>query len=63
MINQRLQTIRARKELTDAWITHGVEPGKEYAILTDEVTKAWTGLNTRQYKNLKGFKKEISEII
>ena len=57
-INQRLQTIRARKELTDAWKTHGVEPGKEYAILTDEVTKAWTGLNTRQYKNLKGLKKE-----
>lgn len=57
-INQRLQTIRARKELTDAWKGHGVEEGKEYAILTDEVTKAWSGLNTRQYKNLKGLKKE-----
>lgn len=57
-INQRLQTIRARKELTDAWKDHGVEEGKEYAILTDEVTKAWSGMNTRQYKNLKGLKKE-----
>lgn len=57
-INQRLQTIRARKELTDAWKEHGVEEGKEYAILTDEVTKAWSGMNTRQYKNLKGLKKE-----
>ena len=57
-INQRLQTIRARKELTDTWKDHGVEEGKEYAILTDEVTKAWSGMNTRQYKNLKGLKKE-----
>lgn len=57
-INQRLQTIRARKELTDAWKDHGVEEGREYAILTDEVTKAWSGMNTRQYKNLKGLKKE-----
>lgn len=57
-IDQRLQTIRARKELTDAWQSHGVEQGKEYAILTDEVTKAWSGMNTRQYKNLKGLKKE-----
>ena len=57
-INQRLQTIRARKELTDAWSAHGVQKGQEYAILTDEVTKAWSGLNTRQYKNLKGLKKE-----
>ena len=57
-INQRLQTIRARKELTDAWKDHGVQEGKEYAILTDEVTKAWSGMNTRQYKNLKGLKKE-----
>lgn len=57
-INQRLQTIRARKELTDAWKEHGVEQGKEYAILTNEVTKAWSGMNTRQYKNLKGLKKE-----
>ena len=57
-INQRLQTIRARKELTDAWKEQGVEQGKEYAILTNEVTKAWSGMNTRQYKNLKGLKKE-----
>jgi hypothetical protein len=57
-INQRLQTIRARKELTDQWQSHGVEKGKEYAILTDEVTKAWSGMTTRQYKNLKGLKKE-----
>lgn len=57
-INQRLQTIRARKELTDAWKEHGVQEGKDYAILTDEVTKAWSGMSTRQYKNLKGLKKE-----
>ncbi len=57
-INQRLQTIRARKELTDQWQAHSVEKGKEYAILTDEVTKAWSGMTTRQYKNLKGLKKE-----
>ena len=57
-INQRLQTIRARKELTDQWKAHGVKKGKEYAILTDEVTKAWSGMTTRQYKNLKGLKKE-----
>ena len=57
-INQRLQTIRARKELTDAWDAHGVQKGREYAILTDEVTKAWSGMTTRQYKNHKGLKKE-----
>ena len=57
-INQRLQTIRARKELTDAWKLHGVKEGQEYAILTDEVTKAWSGMSTRQYKNFKGLKKE-----
>ena len=57
-INQRLQTIRARKEPTDQWKAHGVEEGKEYAILTDEVTRAWSGMSTRQYKNLKGLKKE-----
>ena len=57
-INQRLQTIRARKELTDAWQEHGVAQGREYAILTDEVTRAWSGMNTRQYKNFKGLKKE-----
>lgn len=53
-----LQTIRARKELTDEWHSHGVQKGKEYAILTDEVTKAWSGMSTRQYKNYKGLKKE-----
>ena len=57
-INQRLQTIRARKELTDQWKSHGVEQGKEFAILTDGVTRAWSGMSTRQYKNLKGLKKE-----
>ena len=57
-INQRLQTIRARKELTDQWKGHGVEKGKEFAILTDEVTRAWSGMSTRQYKNFKGLKKE-----
>ncbi len=57
-INQRLQTIRARKELTNQWKSHGVEQGKEFAILTDEVTRAWSGMSTRQYKNLKGLKKE-----
>lgn len=57
-INQRLQTIRARKELTDEWQAHEVQKGKEYAILTDEVTKAWSGMSTRQYKNYKGLKKE-----
>lgn len=57
-INQRIQTIRARKELTDAWDAHGVKKGTEYGILTDEVTKAWSGMTTRQYKNLKGLKKE-----
>ena len=57
-INQRLQMIRARKELTEQWKSHGVEQGKEFAILTDEVTRAWSGMSTRQYKNLKGLKKE-----
>ena len=57
-INQRMQTMRARKELTDAWDAHGVKKGAEYGILTDEVTKAWSGMTTRQYKNLKGLKKE-----
>ena len=57
-INQRLQTIRARKELTDQWKSHGVQQGKEYAILTDEITRAWSGMSTREYKNLKGLKKE-----
>ena len=57
-INQRLQAISARKELTDEWKDRGVRQGKEYAILTDELTKAWSGMTTRQYKNLKGLKKE-----
>ena len=57
-INQRLQAISARKELTDEWKTRGVQQGKEYAILTDELTRAWSGMTTRQYKNLKGLKKE-----
>ena len=57
-INQRLQTIRARKELTEQWKSHGIEKGKEFAILTDEVTRAWSGMSTRQYKNYKGLKKE-----
>lgn len=57
-INQRLQTIRARKELTDQWDAHGVRQGKEYAILTDTLTKAWAGMSTRQYKDYKGLKKE-----
>lgn len=57
-INQRLLTIRVRKELTDEWQKRGVQKGKEYAILTDEITKAWAGMSTRQYKSLKGLKKE-----
>ena len=57
-INQRLQAIQVRKELTDEWDTHGVKQGIEYAILTDEITKAWSGMTTRQYKKLKGLKKE-----
>ena len=57
-INQRLQAIQVRKELTDEWDARGVQKGVEYAILTDEITKAWSGMNTRQYKNLKGLKKE-----
>ena len=47
-----------RKELTDEWDARGVQKGVEYAILTDEITKAWSGMNTRQYKSLKGLKKE-----
>ena len=57
-INQRLQAISARKELTDEWKDRGVQQGREYAILTDEITRAWSGMTTRQYKNLKGLKKE-----
>ena len=57
-INQRLMAISARKELTDEWKDRGINQNKEYAILTDEITKAWSGMSTRQYKNLKGLKKE-----
>lgn len=57
-INQRLQSIQVRKELTDAWQNHGVKAGKEYAILTDEVSKSWSGMTTRAYKDFKGLKKE-----
>ena len=57
-INQRLKSIEVRKELTDEWETRGVQKGQEFAILTDEITKAWSGLSTRQYKQVKGLKKE-----
>ena len=57
-IYQRLLSIKVRNELTGEWDAHGVQKGIEYAILTDEITKAWSGMTTRQYKNLKGLKKE-----
>ena len=57
-VHQRLLSIRVRNELTAEWQARGVEQGREYAILTDEITKAWSGMTTRQYKNLKGLKKE-----
>ncbi len=57
-INQRLQAIQVRKELTDEWQDRGVQKGAEFAILTDEITRAWSGMTTRQYKKLKGLKKE-----
>ena len=57
-INQRLQAIQVRKELTDTWQDHGVKGGNEYAILTNEISKAWSGLTTREYKKFKGLKKE-----
>jgi hypothetical protein len=57
-INQRLQAIQVRKELTDAWQDHGVKEGIEYAILTNEISKAWSGMTTRQYKDFKNLKKE-----
>lgn len=57
-INQRLQAIQVRKELTDEWENRGVKKGAEYAILTDEISRAWSGMTTRQYKNLKGLTKE-----
>jgi hypothetical protein len=57
-INQRLKTIEVRKDLTDEWDNRGVKEGVEYAILTDEITKAWSGFNVREYKKLKSLKKE-----
>lgn len=57
-INQRLQAIQVRKELTDVWQDHGVKEGKEYAILTNEISKAWSGMTTREYKTFKNLKKE-----
>lgn len=57
-INQRLQAIQVRKELTDTWQAHGVVEGKEYAILTNEISKAWSGMTTREYKDFKGLKKQ-----
>jgi len=57
-VNQRLKSIEVRKDLTDEWDNRGVKKGQEYAILTDEITKAWAGLTTKQYKNLKDLKKE-----
>lgn len=57
-INQRLKSIEVRKELTDEWDIRGIQKGQEYAILTDEITKAWSGFNTKQYKQFKDLKKE-----
>jgi len=57
-INQRLKSIEVRKDLTDEWEDRGVQKGRDFAILTDEITKAWSGLNTRQYKQIKDLKKE-----
>ena len=62
-VHQRLLAIRIRNELMDEWKKRGVQKGKEYAILTDEITRAWAGMNTRQYKNLKGLKKENLELV
>lgn len=57
-INQRLQTIEMRKELTDEWKERGITKDKDYAILTNEITKAWSGLSVQEYKKLKDLKKE-----
>jgi hypothetical protein len=57
-INQRLKSIEVRKDLTDEWENRGVQKGQEFAILTDEITKAWSGYTTKNYKNLKDLKKE-----
>lgn len=59
-VNQRLQAIQVRKELTDEWDARGVQRGIEYAILTDEISRAWSGMTTKQYKRLKGLKKRES---
>jgi hypothetical protein len=57
-INQRLKSIEVRKELTNEWEERGVKKGQEFAILTDEITKAWSGLSVKQYKNYKNLKKQ-----
>jgi hypothetical protein len=57
-VNQRLKSIEVRKDLTDEWENRGVKKGQEYAILTDEITKAWSGLSVKEYKNIKDLKKE-----
>lgn len=57
-INQRLQSIQVRKELTDTWQDHGIKENREYAILTNEISKAWSGMTTKEYKIFKGLKKE-----
>ena len=57
-INQRLQAIQVRKELTDTWQDHGVKAGNDYTVLTNEISKAWSGMTTREYKDFKGLKKE-----
>lgn len=57
-VHQRVLAIRIRNELTDEWKKRGLEKGKEFAILTDEISRAWSGMTTRQYKKLKGLKKE-----
>ena len=57
-INQRLQAIQVRKELTDTWQDHGVKAGNEYAILTNEISKAWSGMTTREYKDFRAKKRK-----
>lgn len=57
-INQRIKSIEVRKELTDEWESRGVKKGIEYAILTDEISKAWAGFTTKEYRNFKNLKKE-----
>ena len=62
-INQRLKSIEVRKELTDEWQRSGVQKGKEYAILTNEITEAWSGHKVKDYKKLKGLKKKTCATI